>query len=83
MNLYIIRGILHDYYSGMAIFKANTLEDVREMFCKKFIILYAADADDIVSDYDQAIYDKKYTILKLAEDDPHPEGFVDAIWGSS
>lgn len=88
MNLYIIRNVLYDYSSGMVIFKAKALEDVREMFCKSFVeplgFGYDEDDDDprgLRAEFDTAIKNKDYTVLTLAEDDIHPEGHVASIYG--
>jgi hypothetical protein len=77
MNLYIIEEVLSDYYPGMVVIKAKTLEDCREIFVKEY------DYKGYHEEYDKAIADGEYKVLKLSRDDKMPVGIVAVKWGGS
>ena len=77
MNLYIIEEVLFDYYDGIVCIKAKSLEHCRQIFSQQF------DYKRYIEEYDAAIANGKYTVLKLSRDDKTPVGLVKAIWGGS
>lgn len=77
MNLYIIEEVLSDYWPGMVVIKAKTLEDCREIFVNEY--KYNGNHEE----YDKAIANGEYKVLKLSRDDKMPVGVVKAIWGGS
>jgi hypothetical protein len=77
MNLYIIEEVLSDYWPGMVVIKAKTLEDCREIFVNEY------PYKGYHEEYDKAITDGEYKVLKLSRDDKMPIGVVAAKWGGS
>jgi hypothetical protein len=77
MNLYIINEVLFDYYPGIVIIKAKTLEDCREIFVDQY------DHKNYHDEFDKAIANGEYRVLKLSRDDKMPIGVVAAKWGGS
>ena len=82
MNLYIIDEVLSDYWPGMVVIKAKTLEDCREIFAERF----AGESfyeEMYMKEFDKAIGDGEYKVLKLSRDDKMPVGVVAVKWGGS
>jgi hypothetical protein len=69
MNLYIINEILSDYTSGMCVIAAESKEQCRELFAKKFPGDYHADEFDRFA---------KFTVIENVN---HPAGIVDYVCG--
>jgi len=71
MNLYIINEILVDYTSGLVVIAAESKEQCRELFIKKFGNYSAKDFDH---------EDTKFTVIEGVN---HPAGIVDFVYGGS
>ena len=69
MNLYIINEILHDYTSGMVVIAAESKEQCRDLFIKKFVNYGAFD------------FDHESTEFTVIEGVNHPAGIVDYVYG--
>lgn len=77
MNLYIIEDVLFDYSGGMTCIKAKSLEQCRQFFSHQH------DYQPYIDEYDMAISNGKYTVLKLSRNDKTPIGIVKEVWGGS
>ena len=69
MNLYIINEILHDYTSGMVVIAAESKEQCRDLFIKKFVNYGAFD------------FDHESTKFIVIEGVNHSAGIVDYVYG--
>ena len=76
-NLYIIDDILSDFFPGMAVIAAPSLERLREVFIEKFVD-DKFDEKYMIPEYDKAIENKKY---KVIENVNHPEGVISYLFG--
>lgn len=71
MNLYIINEILVDYTSGLVVIAAESKEQCRELFIKKF------------GKYQSDDFDSEHTKFTMIEDVNHPAGIVDFVYGGA
>lgn len=71
MNLYIIKEVLSDYTSGMAVIAAPSLDRVRELYRAEF-------GDYCMEEYDFAISNGEYKVIEGVN---HPEGIVSYVYG--
>jgi hypothetical protein len=69
MNLYIINNVLFDYTDGMAVIAAESMEQCREIFVKRFVGDYHAE------EFDQ------YATFKVIEGVDHAAGLVSHVFG--
>ena len=75
MKLFIIRNVLTDYsYSGMVAIKAESLSQAREFFVERFGDRY--EFSEFEKEFDDAIKNKDYDVLNLADIDSTAVGFV-------
>lgn len=70
MNLYIINEVLTDHSSGMVVIAAESKEQCREFFIKKFSEYHANEFD----------YYAKFTVIEGVN---HAAGMVDYVYGGS
>jgi hypothetical protein len=71
MNLYIINNILVDYSSGLVVIAAESKEQCREFFIKKF------------GNYGPDDFDSEYTKFTVIENVNHDAGIVDFVFGGA
>ena len=69
MNLYIINEVLHDYTAGMCVIAAESKEQCRELFIKKF------------GNYHHDDFDHPDTEFIIIESVDHPAGVVSYVYG--
>jgi hypothetical protein len=87
MNLYIIRGVLRDYSSGMVCIKCETVEETRKHFHDWLQpnAPYVDEEDpwghELMTDFDNAIRENKYIVVKVDSDDSNPIGVIANVWG--
>jgi hypothetical protein len=68
MNLYILNNVLSDYYDGMAVIAAPSLERCRELFLEEFGKYQGEEFD-------------QFAKIKVIENVSHVEGVVSYVYG--
>lgn len=81
MNLYIINNVLSDYSYGMVAIKAESLGQAREFFIERFGGRY--EGSEFEKEFDDAIKNKDYEVLNLADTDSTAVGFVKVMFGGA
>ena len=81
MKLFIINNVLSDYTYGMVAIKAETLGQAREFFVERFGGGW--ETREIEKEFDDAVKNKDYIVMDLADTDQSPAGFVKVMFGGS
>ena len=81
MKLFIINNVLSDYSYGMVAIKAESLGQAREFFVERFGDGY--EGSEFEKEFDDAIKNKDYQVLELADTDSTSVGFVKVMFGGA
>lgn len=81
MKLFIINNVLSDYTYGMVAIKAESLGQAREFFVERFGDGY--EGSEFEKEFDDAIKNKDYIVMDLADTDQSAAGFVKVMFGGS
>ena len=82
MKLFIINNVLSDYTYGMVAIKAESLEQAREFFVDEDSAPAGWDSE-FEKEFDDAVKNKDYIVMDLADTDQSPAGFVKVMFGGS
>ena len=81
MKLFIINNVLSDYTYGMVAIKAETLGQAREFFVERFV--GGSWGSEMKNEFDDAVKNKDYIVMDLADTDQSAAGFVKVMFGGA
>lgn len=70
MNLYIIENVFWDYTPGMVCIVAKDLDQCRDLYKETFV------ANSAIKEYDEAIRNNHYKVLKVVDETPRIVSYV-------
>ena len=82
MKLFIINNVLSDYTYGMVAIKAESLGQAREFFVERFGAGLVSPSE-FEKEFDDAIKNKDYIVMDLADTNQSAAGFVKVMFGGS
>lgn len=83
MKLYLIKGVLIDYSSGMVCIKAYDIAEARIQFINWLEPFDEESVSLWVKEFDTAIGENNFKTFDLSDTDDNQLGVVYVIWGGS